>query len=75
MSHFDTALLVFAGVVLVFGIIVLIKPDIGWMWRIGRWVVRDAKPSEYYILASRIDGIIAIVAAVIMFVASINTSR
>ena len=42
MSHFDTDLLVFAGVVLVFSIIVLIKPDIGWMWRIGRWVVRDA---------------------------------
>ena len=75
MSYFDTDLLLVAGILLVFGIFSLIKPDFGWKWRIGRWVDRDAEPSDSYILWSRIGGIVAIVAAVILFFASINTSR
>ena len=75
MSYFDTDLLIAAGILLVFGIVALIKPDLGWKWRVGRWVDRDAEPSDSYILWTRIGAVFAIVAAVIMFFASINTAR
>ncbi len=75
MSYFETDLLISAGVVLVFGIVALIKPDLGRTRRVGRWVDRDAEPGESYILWSRIGAVVAIVAAVILFFASINTAR
>ena len=50
MSYFDTDLLIVAGIFLVLGIVTLIKPDLGWKWRIGRWVDRDAEPSESYMM-------------------------
>lgn len=75
MSYFDKDMLILAAVLLVFGIVALIKPDFGWKWRIGRWIDREAEPSESYILWSRIGAVVAIVAAVILFFASINTSR
>lgn len=77
MPHINTGLLVPAVVFLIFGVIRLIKPDLGWQRKINRWadVDGDVEPSKSYLLRSRIVAIVMIVLAVVMFFTGFNMVR
>ena len=67
MFYNSTRLFLPAIILLFAGIVWLIRPDLGWYQKVGRWVDGDAEPSESYIRRARIAGIIAIILSVVMF--------
>lgn len=54
-------------VLLILGGLAAINPEAAWKWEIG-WKVKDAEPSDAYLLFTRISGIImCIVGLVFIF--------
>ena len=52
------AMNIFVGLVLLFaGGLSAINPEMAWQWEIG-WKVKDAEPSDTYLLFTRISGIV-----------------
>lgn len=70
-------MLVFGVIFLIVGVVRLIKPELGWRRKVDRWVDvdGDAKPSESYLLRSRIVAIVCIVFAVVMFFSGLRLIR
>lgn len=58
-----------AVILLISGIIGLIRPELGWEWHVGRWVDRDAEPSESYLLRRRVTSVVTIIMAIALFIA------
>ncbi len=54
---------------LITGIVGLIRPELGWEWHVGRWVDRDAEPSESYLLRRRIASVVTIIMAIVLLIA------
>lgn len=59
---------IFVGLVLLFaGGLSAINTEMAWQWEIG-WKVKDAEPSDTYLLFTRISGIVfCIIGLIIIF--------
>lgn len=54
------------------GAVCVLKPEIVWQWR-HLWSVRDGEPTDFYLVSTRIGGVICILAGVYCLALTIGT--